>query len=81
MAGKPEPILYQQALTCMGATPEETLVIGDRLDTDILGGMRLGLPTATLLSGIQSREDLARSPIHPDLVFNDLAALVHAWPR
>jgi 4-nitrophenyl phosphatase len=81
VAGKPEPVLYRQALARMGATPEETLVIGDRLDTDILGGLRLGLPTAMLLSGIQSREDLARSPIHPDLVFDDLAALVRAWPR
>ena len=79
VAGKPEAILYQQALALMDAKPEETLVIGDRLNTDILGGVRLGLPTALLLSGIQKREDLPDSPIHPDLIFDDLVALVQAW--
>ncbi|MCD4738207.1 MAG: HAD-IIA family hydrolase [Anaerolineae bacterium] len=79
VVGKPEPILYQQALARMDASPAETLVIGDRLDTDILGGLRQGLHTALLLSGIQRRDELARSPIHPELVFDDLAELVRVW--
>ncbi|HEY88503.1 MAG TPA: HAD-IIA family hydrolase [Thermoflexia bacterium] len=76
VVGKPEPILYQQALARMAADPAETLMIGDRLDTDILGGLRQGLHTALLLSGIQRREELAQSPIHPELVFDDLVELV-----
>ncbi len=79
VVGKPEPILYQQALAHMGVRPQETLVIGDRLNTDIVGGVRLGLPTALMLSGIQKREELPASPIHPDLVFEDLSALVQTW--
>jgi len=63
----------------MGVSPAETLVIGDRLDTDILGGLRLGLPTAMVLSGIHSLEDVRRSFVHPDLIFDDLAALTAAW--
>jgi 4-nitrophenyl phosphatase len=79
VVGKPEPILYQQALAHMGVRSQETLVIGDRLNTDIVGGVRLGLPTALMLSGIQKREDLPASPIHPDLIFEDLSALVQTW--
>lgn len=79
VAGKPEPILYEQAIARMEAAPHETLVIGDRLDTDILGGLRMGLSTVMLFSGIQGPEDLPKSPIHPDLVFDDLATLVTAW--
>ncbi|MFN2109702.1 MAG: HAD hydrolase-like protein, partial [Anaerolineae bacterium] len=79
MAGKPGPLLYEGALARMGVTPEETLVIGDRLDTDILGGLRLGVPTALVLSGITHPDELAGSPIHPDVIFEDLAALVRAW--
>lgn len=79
MAGKPGPLLYERALARMGVAPEATLVIGDRLDTDILGGLRLGMPTALVLSGITQADELPASPIHPDVVFDDLAALVQAW--
>lgn len=77
--GKPSPMLYEQAMARMGVAPEHTLVIGDRLDTDILGGQRLGLLTAAMLSGISTLADIHRSPIHPDLIFEHLEALVQAW--
>ncbi|MBN2391141.1 MAG: HAD-IIA family hydrolase [Anaerolineae bacterium] len=79
IAGKPGSLLYKGALARMGVAPEETLVIGDRLDTDILGGLHLGMPTALVLSGITHPDELSGSPIHPDIVFDDLAALVQAW--
>lgn len=79
VAGKPHPILYEQAQARMGIAPEHTLVIGDRLDTDILGGIRLGMPTALLLSGISAARVLQTSPIRPDRVFDNLLALVTAW--
>ncbi len=79
VVGKPSIQLYLQALARMGVRAEETLVIGDRLDTDILGGVRLGAPTAMLLSGVHGRDDLRRSLVHPDFVFEHLAALVEAW--
>lgn len=77
--GKPAPVLYEQAMLRMHASPQTTLVIGDRLDTDILGGLQLGMPTAMVLSGINSLEDVHRSPIHPDLIYADLKALAVAW--
>ena len=77
--GKPAPPLYQQAMAQMGTTSDTTLVIGDRLDTDILGGIRLGMPTALVLTGITQREALADSPIQPTIVMEDLPALIAAW--
>ncbi len=79
VVGKPSPELYRQALARMGRRPQETLVIGDRLDTDILGGVRLGALTAMVLSGVHGEAELRRSLVSPDFVFRDLAALVEAW--
>lgn len=50
-------------------------MVGDRLETDIAGGQNAGLRTILLLSGVTGREELARSPIHPDLVLADITAL------
>jgi len=79
IAGKPSAILYEQAQARMGTTAKATLVIGDRLDTDILGGTRLGMPTVMLLSGVTPPEALHTSPIRPDRVFDHLLALATAW--
>jgi 4-nitrophenyl phosphatase len=79
IAGKPARLLYQQAMQRMQTTPETTLVIGDRLDTDILGGIRLGMPTALVLTGIAQPDDLHTSPIQPTVVAEDLPDLIRAW--
>jgi 4-nitrophenyl phosphatase len=55
MMGKPEPYLYQLALERAGSEPEDALMIGDRLETDILGAQRLGIPTAVVLTGVVDR--------------------------
>jgi 4-nitrophenyl phosphatase len=70
--GKPEAPLFEQALERIGSPPETTLVLGDRLETDILGGNRAGLQTGLLLTGVTQRDDLADSPIQPDLIFKNL---------
>ena len=56
--------------------PQETLVIGDRLDTDILGGQRAGMRTALVLSGVSKPEELQHWQPKPDLVAVDLAEIV-----
>ena len=81
VVGKPEPWMYEEALHRMGARPENTAVIGDRLDTDIAGGVRTGLTTVLLLSGISTQADLAASPAKPDLVCADIAELTVIWER
>lgn len=80
--GKPERPVFEMAIAQLGLPPEEILMVGDNLDTDILGGLRSGLQTALVLSGITTASDLearrledreARLPQH---VVEDLGELV-----
>ena len=71
--------MLELALQKLRAEPETTAIVGDGLETDIPGGQRLGLMTILVLSGVTSPEQLARSPLQPDLVYPDIAALHRAW--
>jgi HAD superfamily hydrolase (TIGR01457 family) len=79
VVGKPEPEMYCEAMRRMGAPVEATAVVGDRLDTDIAGGVDLGMTTILVLSGIATEEMLTASPTKPDLVFAGLPELLQAW--
>ena len=76
--GKPETPMLEMAMARMGARPEETVMIGDRLDTDILAGERAGMSTVLVLTGVSTREDLATAEALPDVVISDLPSLVEA---
>jgi HAD superfamily hydrolase (TIGR01457 family) len=75
--GKPEPYTLEIILKLAGARPEECLVIGDRLDTDIGIGKAVGARTALVLTGVSTREDAAAAPqqYKPDVVWNDLSEM------
>ena len=79
--GKPEPHLYLQATAYLQSEPEHSLVIGDRLETDILGGQRAGMMTALIHTGVTQSHELASSLIQPDYVFDDLPQLRRALIR
>ncbi len=81
IVGKPEPFLFQLALERLGTPPEATLVVGDRLETDILGGQRVGCPTALVLSGVTSREQVRTRNPAPDLIVEDFGALIRLLER
>ncbi|MBC8493141.1 MAG: TIGR01457 family HAD-type hydrolase [Chloroflexi bacterium] len=81
VVGKPEPAIFDLALARMGVGKEGAAVIGDRLETDILGGRRAGLSTILVLSGATSRQELENSTIKPDLVFENVRQLYEVWPR
>ncbi len=76
--GKPETPMLLAAMTRMGTTPAETVMIGDRLDTDILAGERAGMPTVLVLTGVSTRNDLVSAEALPDVVVSDLPSLVEA---
>ena len=78
IVGKPEPHLFLQALDRLDAEPQHTLAIGDRLETDILGGQHNGMLTCLVLTGVTQRRDLIDSPIQPDYVFEGLPQLCRA---
>jgi 4-nitrophenyl phosphatase len=70
--GKPEPIIYQQAMELLGVDMDYTIAIGDRLDTDILGAVRTGIRSVLVLSGITREEDLKYVDYAPDWVVPDI---------
>jgi 4-nitrophenyl phosphatase len=81
VVGKPRPHLYREAMRRMGSKPQNTAVIGDRLDTDIAGGAGLGLFSILVLSGITTTDDQGSWPITPDLVCSNIAELARIWPE
>jgi len=76
--GKPEPIIYQQALGLLGISPDETVALGDRLETDILGAVRTGIRSIMVLTGISSVADLQDLDYHPTWVMDDIRAVTKA---
>jgi 4-nitrophenyl phosphatase len=76
--GKPEPIIYQQALALLGVDPDKTVAIGDRLETDILGAVRTGIRSIMVLTGISTKDDLKESAYQPTWVMPDIRAITKA---
>jgi 4-nitrophenyl phosphatase len=77
--GKPDTPMLETALRIMETPAEQTLMIGDRLDTDILGGQRAGMKTLLVLSGISTQADITKTGIIPDAIFAHLLDLTLAW--
>lgn len=77
VVGKPERYLYHYATRSMALMPEQILCIGDRLDTDILGAQKGGFRSAFVLSGVNNLDDLATWEPKPDIIVEDLTALIH----
>lgn len=78
IVGKPEPLMMTKAAEHMGLDPADVVMVGDRLDTDILSAQRAGMITALVLTGLTTREMLSQTEILPDFVFDDLPALLQA---
>jgi NagD protein len=76
--GKPSPIMLRAARKEMGLSTDETVVIGDTMETDILGGTQLEYKTILVLSGSTSEKDLRNYAYQPDLIVPSLAELSHA---
>ncbi|OGO46063.1 MAG: haloacid dehalogenase [Chloroflexi bacterium RBG_16_63_12] len=76
--GKPEPIMYQLAMTRLGVAPAETAAIGDRLETDILGAVRARIRSVFVLSGVSSRGQLAGLDYQPTWVMQDIREVTKA---
>lgn len=76
--GKPETPLIELSLARIGVEATKSVMIGDRLDTDILAGYRTGMLTVLVLTGVSTREEIATAEVRPDLVITDLTAFVDA---
>jgi NagD protein len=73
--GKPSPVMLRGARKELGLTTDQTVVIGDTMETDILGGVQLGFKTILVLSGGTRREDLDRYAYHPDMIVDSIDEL------
>lgn len=71
--GKPNSLMMMMAAKKLGVHPEESVMIGDRMDTDIVGGMEAGMKTCLVLSGVSKTEDIDEFPYNPDYIFNSVA--------
>ena len=75
--GKPSPVMLRAARKELGLSTEETVVIGDTMETDILGGVQMGYRTILVLSGGTELKDLARFAYCPDRIVTSIADLEH----
>ncbi len=73
--GKPNPVMMFLARKTLGVHSANCFMIGDRMDTDILGGLESGMTTCLVLSGVTDEETLNRFPYQPDYVFNHLGEI------
>jgi NagD protein len=74
--GKPNPLMMRSALNAIDAHSEETAMIGDRMDTDIVAGLEAGLEAILVLTGVTSPADVERHPYRPARVVESIAELV-----
>ena len=68
--GKPNPLMMRTGLRILGVHSEDAVMIGDRMDTDMVAGIETGLDTVLVLSGVTRREDIAKFPYRPRLVLD-----------
>ena len=80
IVGKPNPMMFRSALNRIGAHSENTGMIGDRMDTDIVAGIEAGLHTVLVLTGISDAAEIERYPFRPDEVLDSVADLLSDDP-
>jgi NagD protein len=73
--GKPNPLMMRRALNHMGAHSENAIMVGDRMDTDVVAGMEAGMETILVLTGVTRQEDIERYPYRPTRVLPSVAAI------
>jgi NagD protein len=71
--GKPNPLMMRTALNYLDVHSEETVMVGDRMDTDIIAGVESGMETVLVLSGVTRREEIERFPYRPTWVVESIA--------
>ncbi len=71
--GKPNPLMMRSALNYLGVHSEDTVMVGDRMDTDIVAGVEAGMETILVLTGVTTRDTIARFPYRPGQVLESVA--------
>jgi NagD protein len=71
--GKPNPLMMRSALNYLGVHSEDTVMIGDRMDTDIVSGVSSGIETILVLTGVTRRDEVERFPYRPTHAADSIA--------
>lgn len=71
--GKPNPLMMRLALNYLDVHSEDTVMVGDRMDTDVVAGVQTGLSTTLVLTGVTRAEDVQRFPYRPTRIVNSVA--------
>ena len=74
--GKPNPLMMRSALRFLGAHSESAVMVGDRMDTDVIAGVESGLETILVLTGVTREEDVSRFPYRPTRIVPSVAEIV-----
>ncbi|SPE32715.1 Ribonucleotide monophosphatase NagD [Acidobacteriia bacterium SbA2] len=73
--GKPNPLMMRLALNYLGTHSENTVMIGDRMDTDIVTGIESGMETVLVLTGVTRKEDVRRFPYQPTRIVGNIGEI------
>jgi NagD protein len=73
--GKPNPLMMRMALNYLDVHSEDTIMVGDRMDTDIIAGVESGMDTILVLTGVTRREDVERFPYRPTWIVDSVAEI------
>ena len=74
--GKPNPLIMRHALKTLGCQREQTVIIGDRMDTDIIAGIESGIETVLVLSGVTTEADLKKFAYRPNIILKGVGDIV-----
>jgi len=74
--GKPNPLIMRHALKRLGSKPEDSAIIGDRMDTDIIAGIESGIDTILVLSGVSTRDTVTLFPYRPGFILNGVGDIL-----
>jgi len=79
--GKPNPLLMRMALNYLDAHSENTVMVGDRMDTDVIAGIMTGMETILVLTGVTHRGDVDRYPFQPTYVYESVESIIPCKTR
>lgn len=74
--GKPNPLMMRSALNYIDAHSESTIMVGDRMDTDVIGGIEAGMETILVLSGVTAESTIEKFPYRPTHILPSVASIV-----
>lgn len=79
--GKPNPLMMRSALNYLGVHSEDTVMVGDRMDTDIVAGVMNGMQTILVMSGVTERAAVAHFPYQPTYIYESVAEIPLDFPE